>query len=114
MSSWRKALFLGFLVWLVPFMVAFGIFFLRESSRPLFESIMAVTVTTTVVLLGLRYLRTVRENLTREGILVGILWFCMSVVIDSPLMLLGGPMQMSFGEYMADIGVTYLIIPVVT
>jgi len=29
-------------------------------------------------------------------------------------MLLGGPMQMSLSTYMADIGVTYLIIPVVT
>ena len=36
------------------------------------------------------------------------------ILIDSPLMLLGGPMKMSLGEYMGDIGLTYLGIPMVT
>ena len=30
------------------------------------------------------------------------------------MMLFGGPMLMTFGEYLSDIGITYLIIPVVT
>ena len=50
----------------------------------------------------------------REELLLGLLWFAICVLIDAPLMLLGGPMQMSFGAYMADIGVTYISIPVVT
>ncbi len=36
-----------------------------------------------------------------------------AVAIDAPLMLLGGPMKMSLGQYMADIGVAYLCIPAV-
>ena len=44
MTSVRKAVLFGFLIWLIPFVVAFIIFPLRESSRPLFESIMPVTV----------------------------------------------------------------------
>jgi hypothetical protein len=115
MKSWGKAIGFGALIWLIPFVVAFIIYFpLHESSRPLFESIMAVTVCVTAVGFGLLYLRHVSDGIVREGILVGLLWFIMAILIDAPLMLLGGPMQMSFGAYMADIGVTYLCIPIVT
>ena len=114
MTSWRRALGLGVGVWLVPFLVAFLAFPFRESARPLFESIMSVTVTSTAVLLGLVYLRHLQSGFFREGLLIGLTWFAMSVLIDAPLMLFGGPMQMTFGQYMADIGLSYLSIPVVT
>jgi len=113
-TRWGKAILFGFFMWLIPFVVAVAVFALHESSRPLFESIMAVTVTASAVVLAVSYLRTVRCNSTREGIGIGVLWLLMCVLIDAPLMLLGGPMQMTVGAYMADIGVTYLIIPVVT
>lgn len=38
----------------------------------------------------------------------------MCVLIDAPLMLLGGPMQMSAGAYFGDIGLTYVSIPAIT
>lgn len=114
MASIRKALFLGVFIWLIPFAVAFLIFPLRESSRPLFESIMPIVLALATVGLGIRYLRRVSHNVVKEGVLLGLLWLGMSVVIDLPLMLLGGPMQMTVGEYAADIGVTYLMIPVIT
>lgn len=114
MRSWRRVLGLGLVAWLAPFVVAFLSFPFRESARPLFESIMAVAVTATAVLLGLVYIRRLDGVFVREGLLLGLIWFTMCVVIDAPLMLLGGPMKMSFGEYMADIGLTYASIPVVT
>ena len=63
---------------------------------------MAVVVTTTAVVLGLTHLRRLEEGSVREGLLVGLIWFAMCVLIDAPLMLFGGPMRMTFGEYMAD------------
>lgn len=114
MRSWRRILTLGFVVWLIPFLTAFLIFPFRESNRALFESIMAVTVTAATVCLGLIYLRRIDRVKVREGILLGLVWFIMCVAIDAPLMLLGGPMKMTFGQYMADIGLTYVIIPIVT
>jgi hypothetical protein len=36
-----------------------------------------------------------------------------SIVIDL-FMFMWGPMKMSIGDYMADIGLTYLIIPAIT
>src|SRR5262245_53890008 len=87
MASWRRALWLGLLVWLVPFVVAFAAFPLKQSWRSLFESVMAVTLALTVVPCALLYLRPVRAGLGRDRILLGLLWFVFSVAIDLPLML---------------------------
>ncbi len=114
MTSVGKAVLFGFFIWLVPFVVAFAIFPLRESARPLFESIMPVVVTIATAAFGVSYFRRVTQRYVREGVIVGALWFAICVLIDSPLMLLGGPMQMTFGQYIADIGLTYLIIPAIT
>ena len=114
MKSWKRAFGLGLLVWLVPFVVAMLAFPLREPARPLFESIMAVTVTATAVVLGLVYLKRLDRGFVREELQLGLIWFAMCILIDAPLMLFGGPMKMSFGAYMADIGLTYVVIPVVT
>lgn len=114
MVSFGRALLFGFLVWLIPFVVAFAIFPIRQSARPLFESIMPVTVTLVVVAFGITYFKSVTRGFIREGIFLGLLWMAVSLLIDAPLMLLGGPMKMSVGEYVADIGLTYLIMPTVT
>ncbi|NIN72894.1 MAG: hypothetical protein GTO46_13410 [Gemmatimonadetes bacterium] len=113
MAAKGKAVVFGVLVWLIPFITALLISPLRESARPLFESIMPVVVTVATATFALLYFRRVSTNHLREGVLLGALWYAISVVIDLPLMLTG-PIGMSFGEYMADIGLTYLIIPTVT
>jgi hypothetical protein len=114
MASMRRALLFGLLVWLIPFGVAFLIFPLRQSSRPLFESIMPVAVAAVVAGCGLSYFRHVTTGFVREGLALGILWLVISVAIDAPLMLFGGPMQMTIPQYAADIGLTYLLMPVIT
>lgn len=113
-NSWGRAIGYGVLVWLVPFVVAFLVFFLHESQRPLFESIMAVTVAASAVIFGLAYVKRLDRRCVREGFTVGVLWFLICIAIDAPLMLLGGPMKMTIAEYMGDIGLTYLVIPIVT
>jgi hypothetical protein len=114
MAAKGKAILFGFLLWLAAFVVAFLIFPLRESSRPLFESIMPVVVTSTTAVFAAVYIRGVQKQFLREGIILGCLWLTINLAIDLPLMLAGGPMQMSLGQYMADIGLTYLVIPAVT
>ena len=114
MASIRKALLFGFLVWLIPFVVAFAVFPFRETNRALFESIMAVVLALATVFFGVLYVRGVTRRFVIEGVLIGVIWYAISVVIDAPLMLLGGPMKMTFGEYMADIGLSYLLIPAIT
>ena len=107
MTSWGRAVGLGFLAWLIPFGVAFLVFPLRESARAVFESVMAVTVTGTAVGLGLAYLRRVAGTHAREGLALGAVWFVLCVLIDAPLMLLGGPMQMSVSRGPLRLGQRY-------
>ncbi|MCH7612319.1 MAG: hypothetical protein IIB95_08925 [Candidatus Marinimicrobia bacterium] len=114
MKSFGKAIGYGILVWLIPFIVAFILFPIHDSARPLFESVMAVTVCAAAVVFGIAYLKNVKEGVVQEGIRIGTLWFIISILIDAPLMLLGGPMKMSISEYIDDIGITYLCIPVIT
>ena len=97
----------------MPFMVAFLIFPLRTSNRPLFESIMPAVVTLCVVIFANLYFRKLGKKFLKEGVLLGILWLVISLVIDL-LLFMKGPMAMPLVDYMADIGLTYLIIPTVT
>ena len=52
------------------------------------------------------YLRRSERVCSVEGLMLGLIWFVMCVLLDAPLMLFGGPMKMSFQAYMADIGLT--------
>ena len=121
MTSIRKALLLGLVVWLVPFVVAFCIFALKASWRSLFESIMPVTLAAVVVGCALFYFREVPAQPAvritapslREGFLLGLIWWAISLAIDLPLML-SPPISMPLREYAADIGLTYLMIPIIT
>lgn len=113
MTSLRKALLFGLVVWAVPFVVAWIIYPIHEAQRPLFESIMPVVISAAVVVFGLIYFRAVDHGCLREGVLLGAIWFGVSFVIDL-FMFSGGPMRMGFLEYVSDIGLTYLMIPLIT
>jgi hypothetical protein len=113
MGSRARLIGYGFLVWLIPFAVAFIVFPTRVEWRELFESIMAVTLAATVTVLAYDYLRRLRASQTGAGLVAGLVWLAISVAIDLPLML-SSFIGMSLGEYLADIGLTYLMIPVIT
>ena len=113
MASWRKAILLGVLVWLIPFVVAVIAFPLKSSWRSLFESIMPLTLAVVVVSCAGLYFRSSLVCHRREGLLLGLIWLATSVAIDLPLML-SPPMNYALAEYAADIGLTYLMIPVIT
>jgi hypothetical protein len=112
MKSWRAALGLGLLVWLVPFVVAFCILAIKDSWRSLFESIMAVTVAAVVVVGGVYYFRAPGRGGAGEGVKLGALWMAISVLIDLPLML-SPPISYTPQEYAADVGATYLLMPII-
>jgi hypothetical protein len=113
MKSYKLALLYGFLVWVIPFVVAILIFPLRNSERPLFESIMPVVLTIIVIISSNLYLKKIDKDFLKEGIFLGLIWFAISIAIDL-LMFMQGPMKMAFVDYVKDIGITYLIIPTIT
>ena len=113
MSRHLKLVGFGILTWLIPFVVSVFIVQLHETQRPLFESIMAVVVTLSAVAFGNLYLRKVESGFLQQGIVIGVTWLVINILIDLPLFS-AGPMAMPLGDYISDIGITYLIIPVVT
>lgn len=114
MNKNLKIILYGFLVWLVPFAVSFIIFPLRTSMRPLFESVMPLVLTIIVVILSYYYLKNLETNLVKEGVLIGLSWLAINLIIDLMLFLPASPIQMNILDYFMDIGLTYIIIPVIT
>jgi hypothetical protein len=110
MNSYVKLFGYGFLIWLIPFLVSFVIFPLRSSNRPLFESIMPVSLVFAVMICSVLYFKKGENQSIYDGIIAGVIWFFISVLIDLLLFLPSSPMQMSFLDYITDIGLTYLII----
>jgi hypothetical protein len=113
MKKFGTLLGFGFLMWLLPFASSFLVFPLKAASRPLFESIMAVIVAATATVLAVLYLRRHQRNFLQEGAWLGLAGFALNVLIDQ-VMFSRGPMQMSFADYWKDIGLTYLMIPIIT
>ena len=114
MNKYLKMVIFGFLVWLVPFIISFFIYPLKTAGSPLFESIMPLAISVIVVTLAYAYLKNIETDLIREGVIIGAVWFIISIAIDLVLFLSPSPMQMSFVNYMEDIGITYLMIPIIT
>ena len=114
MNKYLKVILFGFLTWLIPFAISFVVFPFKATNRGFFETVMAVTVAAVAVLFAILYLRQVTSGFLGEGVLIGGIWFGVNIVIDLFLFLPPSPMQMSLGDYMLDIGLTYLIYPIVT
>jgi len=113
MNKYLKIALFGFLVWLIPFAVSFFIFPLKISAPALFESIMPVVISICAALFSILYLKKLEAGFLKEGIMLGVIWFAISLALDL-LMFMWGPMKMTFANYMMDIGLTYLIIPTIT
>ena len=103
----------GILIWLISFLVSFVVFPLKESNRPLFESIMPVVLTITVVTFSILFFKRVDKEFMKEGFIVGIVWFTISIVIDLFMFIPESSMHMPLVDYIMDIGLTYLIILVI-
>jgi hypothetical protein len=113
MNKYVKLVGFGFLIWLIPLLVSFVIFPLRKTNGPLFESVMPVILVLTVMIVSVLYFKKIEKESLKEGVIAGVLWFVLSLVIDLMLFLPASPMQMSFSDYMMDIGLTYLIILII-
>jgi len=113
MKHFIKALLFGLIVWAIPFIVAMVIYPLHEIERPLFESIMPVAVALGASVFAVLYFNSIEMEFLKEGFYLGVFWFVICIGIDL-LMFSWGPMKMNFADYIKDIGITYLMIPVIT
>ncbi|MBI2589880.1 hypothetical protein HYW32_02560 [Candidatus Berkelbacteria bacterium] len=112
--NYKRAILWGAGIWAFVFVVAIAIFSLRENERPLFESIMPVALALATAFAAKMYFRGVKEHYKQVGLQLGLTWLVVNLVIDLFLFMPSSPMQMTLVDYLKDIGVTYLIIPIVT
>lgn len=111
MKNWKWIVFSGFLVWLVPFASAVALSGIRTDDRLLFESIMPVLISIAAV--GFAMIKPAVVSSPARGLTLGLAWLAISVGLDL-LMFMWGPMKMTLLAYMKDIGLTYLMFPVIT
>ena len=114
MNKNLKIVLYGFLIWLIPFAVSFFIYPLKIPMYSLFESIMSVLIAVAAIIFSYLYFKDIKTNFVMEGIITGIVWFIIAIVIDLLMFMPASPMHMNFTDYMMTVGVKYLIIPVIT
>ena len=101
------------LAWLIPFVAAVSLSGVKSSHPPLFDTLMGAILSASTTVLALVYLRRSRGNYLRAGVRIGLVWMVANWLLDG-LMFSGGPMKMSLSQYVMDIGLAYLAIPVIT
>ena len=111
----RVAREIGFavLAWLIPFAVSVCIFQLKATHEPLFDTLMGVTLTVSTIALAVTYFRGLTADYVWHGARIGITWAIANWIFDG-FMFSSGPMKMTLGQYVGDIGIAYLAIPVMT
>jgi len=102
----------GFLAWFIPFVASF-FFYTREGELTidifLFKSIMIVVGTFSAAFLLVSYFKKINVDYFKEGIIVGLTWFGINILLDLLILI---PMSgMSIADYFIQIGIRYLAIP---
>lgn len=111
----KKNLSYGFLIWLIPFIVSFFIFPIHQSNRALFDTVMAVVLVTTTLFFTQKLFHDDTDgNYARDGFTIGLIWAAINLGLDALVFLAPTPLQMSLTDYISDIGLMYVIIPLTT
>ncbi|WP_394697760.1 hypothetical protein [uncultured Methanomethylovorans sp.] len=101
--------------WSIPF-VASLFFYTKEGVLTidvfLFKSIMIVVGSITAGFLLVSYFKNINSEYYREGIVVGLTWFTINILLD--LLILVQMSGMSITDYFSQIGLRYIVIPVMT
>lgn len=115
MNKTVKLLLLGLMTWIVPFIAAF--FFFDETGQIavdmyLFKTIMILIGGLTGTFAIIIYFKKVQSGFLNQGIIIGLVWFALNFILDLLVLL---PMSgMNFGDYVIQIGLRYLMIPIMS
>jgi hypothetical protein len=116
MSKPLKIVLYGVFIWLIPFIASFpfvdahGNYRIPETS---FKSIMVVVGSFVGVFFAVRYFSKVDVGHVSEGIVIGIVWLLINLMLDLALVYVGF-FKMTPNQYFTDIGLRYLSIPIYT
>jgi len=105
-----RAILLGLLSWLIPFLAGFALFAVKKANAPLFTTLMYLVVLATAGWLLSWYFGK-RAVTVGEATSVGGLWLSMNLFFDYPMFAFG-PMKMTPLAYYSEIGLVYLTFPI--
>ncbi len=115
MNKTIRNILYGFLAWLIPFVTAF-FFYSKEGGLVidifLFKTIMIVVGAIVGAFLLVSYFKRVNANYLYEGIIVGLTWLGINILLD--LLVLVPMSEMALPDYFAQIGLRYLVMPVMS
>ena len=110
-----KNILLGLLSWLIPFAVSFLFY------KPGGELVVPyATFKSTIMLVGVitgcyllfRYFKYVDNDFIRNGLIVGLSWFAINIILDAVILI--PIMKTTFANYFMSIGLSYISIPTIS
>lgn len=115
MNFTLKTILYGILVWLVPFIIAIP-FYSPEGALLVdvhfFKTIMILTGGVIGAILLIRLFSEISDQYVRKGWMIGGIWLVINWILDIGILLpLNG---MDFSTYFGEIGLRYLMIPVMS
>lgn len=114
-SKYLRNIVYGFLAWLIPF-VSSLFFYTKEGILTfdvfLFKSIMIIVGSISAAFLLVFYFKNINAEYYKEGIVVGFTWFAINILLD--LLILVHMSGMSITDYFSQIGLRYIVIPVMS
>ncbi len=113
MYSYPRAVLYAIILWGMIFLATFLIYPLRTDSSLLFGTIRMLIMAFLCVFLTIMYFRDVEEHAIRDGVKLGGIWLVTGILLDQGPFV-WGLMHLSFLDYMADTGISYLLYPLVT
>ncbi|MBK9735680.1 MAG: hypothetical protein IPO92_12225 [Saprospiraceae bacterium] len=110
-----KTVILGFLSWLIPFVVSF--LFFKPGGEILvpyatFKSIIMVVGVISGCYLLFKFFSYIESDYVRNGLIVGVTWFVINILLD--VIILIPMMKTSFADYFMSIGLSYFAIPAIS
>jgi hypothetical protein len=101
----------GFVVWLIPTLITLLLSSLNEMF--FFDVISAVSIALTVTVLSYIYFKDVGVHCVKEGMIIGLIWLIISIVLDIILILLDVT-KLTLVQYSVYVAPLYVIIPAIT
>ena len=107
-----KKLGYGLIVWVVPFISAIPLLGLMERDPIFFKTLMIVIGGATDAVCAVLYFNKVEKDYLKEGIVLGVVWIVLNWLLDFAFLL---PLsKMPYGQYFAEIGLRYIVMPAMT
>ena len=112
-KSIRLILF-GVLIWIIPFVISFAFYDSAgklTTSYDLFKSTMRIVSSLIGCYFLYRHFLPIREQFMKEGIVAGLVWLVINLILDVVVLVPMAKMEMN--DYFVAIGLGYLQIPII-